>query len=203
MSNSLLSLFKKEQHDWFDRDSSKLLSITRNSNVYDSFSLLFPFLCPRANRSRHSPLSHYFLKNKGSDSLSLLFTKEQPWADRSRCSSHKSNSERFAYGANDKRVTEVIHSFLQVNRSFAFTLTKTSDLLEIPMREMPTLDFMKISVQGRWRTSRNLKFNNILFYFCIYSVKSRLFLNKKMSVVLLVHCFRGWDQASHYRQGFA
>ena len=33
-------------------------------HVFDSFSLLFPVLCPRANRSRRSSLRHSFLKSK-------------------------------------------------------------------------------------------------------------------------------------------
>ena len=33
-------------------------------HVFDSFSLLFPVLCPRANCSRHSSLRHSFLKSK-------------------------------------------------------------------------------------------------------------------------------------------
>ena len=58
--------------------------------VFDSFSLLFPFLAqeqiaPIALHYRHS-----FLKSGGSDSLSWLFTKEWPWAIHSQRSfAHK------------------------------------------------------------------------------------------------------------------
>ena len=95
MSESLLSLFTKEQ-PWVNRARRLLkkrdLSDSRESfskesdslvKIFVSFSLLFPFLCPRANRSSSSSLSHSFLKSNGNDSLPSLFTKERPWAIRS------------------------------------------------------------------------------------------------------------------------
>ena len=66
--------------------------------VFDSFSLLFPFLAqeqiaPIALHSRHS-----FLKSGGSDSLSWLFTKERPWAIHSQRSfTHKKQANFTLY----------------------------------------------------------------------------------------------------------
>ena len=44
-------------------------------HVFDSFSLLFPSVCPRANRSS---LRGSFLKSDRSNFFLLLFTKERP-----------------------------------------------------------------------------------------------------------------------------
>ena len=86
MSKSLSSLFCKEQL-WANRSrrslknsdvSDSLLLLLKNDRfalirsfhqVLDSFSLLFPFLCPRVNRSRRSSLRCSFLKSDGSNSL--------------------------------------------------------------------------------------------------------------------------------------
>ena len=45
--------------------------------VFDSYAQFFPFLGPRANRSRCSSLHHSFFKSDGCESLSLVFTKER------------------------------------------------------------------------------------------------------------------------------
>ena len=50
--------------------------------VFHCFS---SFLCPRVKCSHCSLLSCSFLKSSGSDLLSLLWTKEQPWGN---CSHH-------------------------------------------------------------------------------------------------------------------
>ena len=60
------------------------------------------FLCPRANRSRHSLL------------INLT------WGNCSCRSLQKSDREQFAQIAHDKRVTGVIRSFSQANCSFAY-----------------------------------------------------------------------------------
>ena len=75
---------------WFAHDSlfgsqktSDLLKKIRSfHHVFDGFSLLFPFLFPRVNHSRHSSLRCTFLKSYGSNLLSLLFTKELDWIYR-------------------------------------------------------------------------------------------------------------------------
>ena len=78
-------------HSWFALKLSKKERFARKirsfHHVFYSFSLLFPFLCPRANRSRRSLLCRSLLK---SEELSSLFTKEWPWAKSSRCSLKKS-----------------------------------------------------------------------------------------------------------------
>ena len=77
------------------------------------------------------------LKSDGSDSLSLLFTKEQPWAKRSHCSFQKSNREQVSPIAHDKRETRVIHSFSWANHSFAqkkwFAQKKPMNKFPIPI----------------------------------------------------------------------
>ena len=128
MSKLLLLLCKKEQHGWFARASreslSKMSDLLKKIHiflfVFDSFSLLFPFLCPRANRSHRSLLSRSFLKSYRSDLLSSLFTKERPWGNHSQRSLQKSDHERLAPFAHDKRETGAICSFLQANRSLAY-----------------------------------------------------------------------------------
>ena len=63
------------------------------SYVFDSFP---PFLFPRANRSHRSLFICSILKSDLSDSLPLLFTKEQPWAICSRGSfAHKKRAIRW------------------------------------------------------------------------------------------------------------
>ena len=49
----------------------------------------------------------------------------------------KSDNERFAQVAHDKRVTGAIHTFSQANQSFALSLTKKSDSLEKNYEHIP------------------------------------------------------------------
>ena len=56
--------------------------------IFDSFSLIFPFFMPKS-KLLPSSLSWSFLKSDRSESLSLLFTKEQPWGIHSRRSLQK------------------------------------------------------------------------------------------------------------------
>ena len=87
MSESLSLTFKiewrerialsKEWHEWFDhffrvnQTLSDLLEKVRSfHHVFDSFTVLFPFLCPITNCSHRSLLHRSFLKTDGSDSLS-------------------------------------------------------------------------------------------------------------------------------------
>ena len=108
VSESLFSLCRKERHEWFVRDFSKMLSETTIRSkkfiflyIFDSFSLFFLFFMPK------------------SDLLLSLFTKESLWANRSHCSLQKSDRERVAQVAHDKRATGAICSFSRANRSFA------------------------------------------------------------------------------------
>ena len=50
---------------------------------FDSFSLLFPFVCPKVNcsRSRRSYLWHFFLKSNGSNLLTVALNKRATGAD--------------------------------------------------------------------------------------------------------------------------
>ena len=80
-------------YSWFEQIDLKNGHFARKKSKkiiffedFDSFSLLFPFLCPRANRSCCS-----FLKSNGSTLLTPLFTKERLWAIRSGHSWQKSN----------------------------------------------------------------------------------------------------------------
>ena len=88
MSKLLLLLCKKEQHGWFARASreslSKMSDLLKKIHiflfVFDSFSLLFPFLCPRANRSHRSLLfapNALYKRATMSDWLLSLMTKER------------------------------------------------------------------------------------------------------------------------------
>ena len=147
MSKLLRSLMTKEQL-WANlscrsvkkSDMSDLLVIRANHSFLRAKNSYSFFLCPRVHFSHHSLLSCSLLKSKRSDSLSLLFTKEWPWANLSCCSLQKSDLERFSQVAHDTREMGVIHPFLQVNFSFAHK--KTSDLLEKPISEFPNLDKM-------------------------------------------------------------
>ena len=123
VSKSLTYFFKKEQCQWFTRDSSKLLSKNEPFDrkkpnflyVFDSFP---PFYAKIANGSHCSLLINSFLNSYGSNLLSSFFTKERLWANRSSCSLQMSNRERIAQVAHDKRATGAIHSFSQTNHSF-------------------------------------------------------------------------------------
>ena len=72
--------------------------------IFDSFSLIFPFFMPKS-KLLPSSLSWSFLKSVRSESLSLLFTKEQPWG--------------FTPANLYKRGTGAICSFSLANFSFA------------------------------------------------------------------------------------
>ena len=109
--------------EWLACDLSELLSKMSNSNV--SFPLFLTvfywspnFVCPRAYYSRHSSLSHSFLKKDESNLLPSLFIKEWPWANHSCGSLQKSNCYWFALVAQDKRATGAICSFSWANRCF-------------------------------------------------------------------------------------
>ena len=71
------TLLVKEQRELFalknNRFAPKYLYF---SYVFNSFSLLYPFLCPRANCSRRSLLRYSFLKRDRRNSLLSLFTKK-------------------------------------------------------------------------------------------------------------------------------
>ena len=102
----LSSLMTKERHEWFAHCSSKLLSKSSTSpekngknRIFHMFLTVFPFLCPKALRSHRSFLSCSFLMSNMSDLITLLFTKERTWANRSGHSLQKSNRERFAHVA--------------------------------------------------------------------------------------------------------
>ena len=158
MSNWLSSLFKKElpcancsprslqksnisdslviqMNNWI---ALKKQVICSKNVFFVCFWQFSPFLCPRVNRSHRSSLSRSFLKSDGSNSLSLLFKKEQMWANRFCRSLQKSDREQqFAPIAHDKRATRAIHSFPQANRSFANK--KHALCFKKPKSEFPTL----------------------------------------------------------------
>ena len=104
-------------------------------HIFDSFSLLFPFLCPRVNHSQHtllrrSLLCSSFLKSNGSNSLLKLFTKERPWAIRS-CRSLKkeqprvncyftlslTNNKRFVWKTKERIPNTEIHHEMACKKS--------------------------------------------------------------------------------------
>ena len=95
------------------------------SNVFDSFP---PLYAKRANLSHCSLLSRSFLKRDGIDFLSSLFTKETPWANWSR----RSLKQR------DWSVS------LFFTSESLFWSQKTSDSLEQPVIEFPTLSVCSV-----------------------------------------------------------
>ena len=100
VSDSLMSLFTKEQCEWFTSDLNRLL--IKNERFAQNI-LIFRF----ANRSRCSSLICSFLKSDLGDL---------------NCSHHslqKSDREQFAQVAHYKRAVGAIHSFSRANRSFA------------------------------------------------------------------------------------
>ena len=113
MSKSLLLLFKKERCEWFAFLLSKIERFNRKnlyfSYVFKSFSLLFPFLCPRANGYCRSLVCRLFLKSNGSDSLSSLFTKERPWAIHSHSFLQKSNGSDSLVSKNESLFRSFAH----------------------------------------------------------------------------------------------
>ena len=62
-------LFESESHFCSQKKSNSLKQICCFHHVFDSFSLLFPFLCPRANCSRSSLLRGSLKKSDMSDWL--------------------------------------------------------------------------------------------------------------------------------------
>ena len=130
VSESLLSLFKKEQCEWFDSDSSKSLAknkwFARKFVFFICFDNFSPFLCPRANLS--SLFAHLlFLKSCLNDLLPSL--SQRLWATCSDCSWHKSNSERFAQVPHDIRVTvsDSLRSLMTKERPEQFPLSLTKN----------------------------------------------------------------------------
>ena len=126
VSEWLSSLFKKEQHEWFACDLTKSFSKMNNSlekfiffACFNSFSLLFPLLCPIMNRSHRSLLS---------------------------CSLQNSDHKQIAPVALYKRAT-VSDFLVQSDGSDLLFFTsqsllhsqKTSDSLEKPKSEFSTL----------------------------------------------------------------
>ena len=134
MSDLLLSLLTKEQ-PWtnhscfsFKKNYRVIHSIdSKNSYllyVFDSFSLLFPFLCLSFSQS-------LFFKERQERLALVDLTKEQPCAHRSRRSLQKSDREPFAQVAHDKRVTGAIRSFAcKKNERFA---RKTDEQIPNPV----------------------------------------------------------------------
>ena len=103
---------------------NSLKKISSFHHVFDSFSLFFPFLCPRENCSHRSSLCRSFLNRDRSNSLSSLFTKKRP---QGICSHRSLAKQEFALWKRE-------------NHYFALLLTKTSDSLIKPKRELPTLE---------------------------------------------------------------
>ena len=146
---ALVALYKRATKE--NRSCCSLKRVTRVIRLWfeqiiffllDSFSLLFPFLCPRANHSHLSSLSCSFLKSNesnGSDSLSSLFTKEWLWANCSSHSLQKSNREQFVPIALKKEQNSASLVFLEWIALSLFRSQKTSDSLEKAMSELPTL----------------------------------------------------------------
>ena len=129
---------KKEQHEGFRANHSQKPAICLQKKIkcficFWHFITVFPFLGQWTICSRHSLLSHCFLKNDGSDLVALdkraIVSEMFPslFTDR----------EWLAPFAHDKTSTGAIHSFSRANRSFA--RKKTSDSLEKPMSEFPNL----------------------------------------------------------------
>ena len=122
-SESLLAMWVI--HSWFEWIARIKPAVpSKNSYFLYVFYSFPPFLCTGANRSLLSLLICSFLKSKLSNLLPLLFTKEWLWAIRLGRSWQKSNCERFAQAAHDKRARGAIRSFDRANCSFALLLTK-------------------------------------------------------------------------------
>ena len=156
MRESLSSLLKRSDESdspliWVNRSKKTSYSLKKNCIFCKCFTT-FPLFMPRGNRSL---LHSSFLESDGSNSLSSLFTKEQPWENRSF------TIERlWAFHS---------HCFLQkrdgsVSKSLfcSFAHKKTSDSLEKPKSKFPTL----------WKGFR-LEQTNILwpsrsYYYSIY-----------------------------------
>ena len=81
--------------------------------------------------------NHSYKRAAVSDLLSLIFKKEQLWANFFRLSLQKSDCEWFAQVAHDKRVTGAIHSFSRANSSFSLWLTKNERFAQKPNERIP------------------------------------------------------------------
>ena len=127
MRKLLSSLFTKEQpwaipseHSWQKNDHKRFTEVAHDKRLalvihswfkriaiknerFADFHCFSPFLCPRANHSCCSLLSHSFLQSGGSDVLTSLFTRVWLSANRSRRFLHKSDPEQFTQVAHDKR----------------------------------------------------------------------------------------------------
>ena len=125
-------LFKKERCEWFACDSSESLAkneqiackerANRLKNSYFCMFLTnFPLFMPKSKSL--PPIIGSFSESVLSDSLPLLFTKEQPWAIVSGHSWQKSDGS---------------HS-LFFTRESLFCSQKMSESLEKPMSVFPTL----------------------------------------------------------------
>ena len=93
----------KKKRPWANRSRHSLQKSNHEQIALDLFFICFwqfftvfpSFYAKRANRSQCSLLSCSFLKINGSDSITSLYTKEQPWANPSFTLSITKN-ERFA-----------------------------------------------------------------------------------------------------------
>ena len=134
VSDSLSLLFRKERCEWFARDLSGLLAknerFTQKMCILCMFLTVFPLFMPQSESllslfthflffkerlERFSPVSFY-KRVTMSDSLWLLMKKERQWAIHSGRSCQKSNGSESL-----------------------FCSQKTSESLEKPMSEFPTL----------------------------------------------------------------
>ena len=119
-----LDFFKTERRQWFACDSSVSLSKKQVIRLEKHIFLFFlaVFIC---QKSKSLPslfkLSRSFLKIHGINSLSQLFTKEQPWANHSHLSLQKSRvghqvllrSERIVLLRSFKERTVLLRSFFE------------------------------------------------------------------------------------------
>ena len=119
MSKSLLSLFKKDQCQWFTRESlfhsKKKERFARKKSYFSPCFLQFFTVVPLSMLKSDSLPSLF---------IPLLFFKELLWANRSCLSLQKSDCEWFAHIALYKRATGVMRSFPRGNHYFALSLTK-------------------------------------------------------------------------------
>ena len=128
MSDSLLSLFKKERL-WTNRSCR---SLQKSDN--EQIPLIFLYAQEQITPVALHSVALFKLKSDSSESLLLLLKKEPPWVNRS-CRSLK-------------RATRVMCSFSWANHSFALSLfssQKTSDSLKKPLSEFPTLLFLLVN----------------------------------------------------------
>ena len=125
MSELLSSLFKKQWHEWFNYVSSELLSNNKQFSwkkiiFFVCFSLLFPFLCPRANRSPRSLLlflkRHYrfafvafYKRVTVNELLPSLISKKRPWVILSCCSLQKSNGSDLLFSKSESLFCLLAH----------------------------------------------------------------------------------------------